>query len=103
MPAPPPFTWLGGGIHPEVVLGVLVLAGVVTITVIFLSWALGGFGALGHEYATALGFTLVAVGTQVVLGSFFIGLLTMRTTEASRATIVAAAVVDEVPVRSVHG
>jgi hypothetical protein len=56
--------------------------------VIFGAWAFGGFGALAHEYATAIGFTLVAVGTQVILGSFFLGLLTMRTTEPSRVTIV---------------
>ena len=57
--------------------------------VIFVAWALDGFGALGHEYTTAFGFTLVAVGTQVILGSFFLGLLTMRTSEASRASVVA--------------
>ena len=50
-----------------------------------MSWALDGFGALAHEYATAIGFTLVAVGTQVILGSFFVSLLTMRTAEQSRA------------------
>ena len=63
-------------------------AGVIVVAGVFVSWAVGGFGALSHEYATALGFTLVAVGTQVMLGSFFLGLLTMRTTEPSRATIV---------------
>jgi hypothetical protein len=68
--------------------GILLLAGVLTLLVIFVTWAIDGFGALSHEYATALGFTAVAVGTQVVLGSFFLGLLTMRTTEPSRATIV---------------
>jgi hypothetical protein len=68
--------------------GILLLAGLVTVTAIFVSWALNGFGALAHEYATAIGFTLVAVGTQVVLGSFFVSLLTMRTTEPSRATLV---------------
>ena len=47
-----------------------------------------GFGALAHEYATALGFTFVAVGLQVVLGSFFVSLLTMRTGEQSRAMVV---------------
>jgi hypothetical protein len=45
---------------------------------IFISWANHGFGPLGHEYATALGFTLVALGVQIVFGSFFIGVLTMR-------------------------
>ncbi|HEX6724382.1 MAG TPA: glycosyltransferase family 2 protein [Gaiella sp.] len=68
--------------------GVVLLTGIVTLTVIFVSWAIGGFGALAHEYATAVGFTLVAVGVQVILGSFFLSLLTMRTTEPSRASVV---------------
>ncbi len=74
--------------HGLVAGALLLLAGFVIVTVIFVAWALGGFGALGHEYTTAIGFTLVAVGTQVILGSFFLGLLTMRTTEDSRATVV---------------
>ena len=49
---------------------------------IFVAWAIDGFGALAHEYATALGFTLVALGTRSIFGSFFLGLLTMRTTRA---------------------
>ncbi len=76
--------------HGLILGGALLLAGIVILTGVFVSWALGGFGALAHEYATALGFTLVAVGTQVMLGSFFLGLLTMRTTEPSRATVVSA-------------
>jgi hypothetical protein len=68
--------------------GILLLTGVVTLLAIFVAWALDGFGALSHEYATAIGFTLVAVGTQVMLGSFFLSLLTMRTAEPSRATLV---------------
>ena len=60
-----------------------------TLLVIFVE--LGG-GRLrrrsSHEYATAIGFTLVALGVQVVLGSFFLSLLTMRTTDPSHATIV---------------
>lgn len=68
--------------------GILLLAGIVTLLAIFVSWAVGGFGALSHEYATAIGFTLVALGLQVILGSFFLSLLTMRTTEPSRATVV---------------
>jgi hypothetical protein len=72
-------------------LGLALLAvGVVTVTVIFVGWALDGFGALSHEYATALGFTLIALGTQVILGSFFLSLLTMRTAEPSRAHVVDA-------------
>jgi glycosyltransferase involved in cell wall biosynthesis len=68
--------------------GLLLLAGIVTLLVIFVGWAVGGFGELSHEYATAIGFTLVALGLQVILGSFFLSLLTMRTTDPSQATIV---------------
>jgi glycosyltransferase involved in cell wall biosynthesis len=70
--------------------GIMLLTGLLTVTVIFLKWAINGFGALSHEYATAIGFTLLAVGTQVILGSFFLGLLTMRTAEPSRARVVAS-------------
>jgi glycosyltransferase involved in cell wall biosynthesis len=68
--------------------GIVLLSGLVTLVTIFVNWALGGFGALSHEYATALGFTLLAVGTQVMLGSFFVSLLTMQTTQPSHATVV---------------
>jgi hypothetical protein len=83
--------WARGRItleHGLLLGGVLLLVGLVTLGAIFVSWALNGFGALAHEYATALGFTVLAIGTQVVLGSFFVSLLTMRTTEPSRATVV---------------
>jgi len=82
--------WARGRItleHGLVFGGLVLLAGSVTVAAIFISWASGGFGALSHEYATAIGFTLVAVGTQIVLGSFFVSLLTMRTTEPSHATV----------------
>jgi len=74
--------------HGLVVGGLLLLAGLVTILVIFVNWAIDGFGALSHEYATAIGFTLLAVGLQVMLGSFFLALLTMRTTEPSSERVV---------------
>lgn len=67
---------------------VLLLAGLTTVTVIFFGWAMDGFGELAHEYATAIGFMLVAVGTQVILGSFFASLITMRTVEPPRASLV---------------
>jgi hypothetical protein len=41
-------------------------------------WAHAGFGALGDEYPTALGVTLFGLGVQTIFGSFFIGLLTLR-------------------------
>jgi glycosyltransferase involved in cell wall biosynthesis len=56
----------------------LVIAGLAIIAAIFGQWALNGFGSLGHVEATALGFTLFGLGVQVVLGSFFLSLLTMR-------------------------
>jgi hypothetical protein len=56
----------------------LLVAGVAILGVIFGSWAANGFGALGHVEATALGFTLLGLGVQVVLGSFFLSLLVMR-------------------------
>ena len=75
--------------HGLAIGSALLLAGLVTVTVIFVGWALEGFGALSHEYTTAIGFTLIALGTQVILGSFFLSLLTMRTAEPSRASLVA--------------
>jgi hypothetical protein len=83
--------WARGRIRLEHGLalgGILLLVGFVTLGAIFVSWALNGFGALAHQYATAIGFTLLAIGTQVILGSFFVGLLTMRTGEPSRAHVV---------------
>ena len=60
----------------------MLVAGFVILVAIFVSWARGGFGALGHEYATALAFTLLGLGGLVVFGSFFIALITMRSTRA---------------------
>ena len=56
----------------------LLLAGLVIVALIFLRWAVNGFGSLGHIESTALGFTLFGLGVQIVLGSFFLSLLTMR-------------------------
>lgn len=56
----------------------LLLAGLVIVALIFVRWAVNGFGSLGHVEATALGFTLFGLGVQIVLGSFFLSLLTMR-------------------------
>jgi hypothetical protein len=64
--------------HGLVVGGFLVLTAFVILGTIFVTWASAGFGALGHEYATALGLTLLGLGFQIVFGSFFLALLTMR-------------------------
>jgi glycosyltransferase involved in cell wall biosynthesis len=56
----------------------LFLAGVAVLAGIFVIWVSNGFGPLGHEYATAIGFTVLALGVQVALGSFFLTLLTTR-------------------------
>ena len=56
----------------------LILTGVGILLAVFVRWAQAGFGALGDEYPTALGITLIGLGVQTIFGSFFIGLLTMR-------------------------
>jgi len=62
-----------------VAVGALVsLVAIVTLAWIIVPWAIDGFGELRHEYATALAFTLLGLGVQLVFGSFFLGLLTMR-------------------------
>jgi glycosyltransferase involved in cell wall biosynthesis len=65
--------------------GAIFAAGAGVLIWIFVEWAHAGFGPLRHEYATALGFTLVALGVQIVFGSFFIGVLTMRADPRPRA------------------
>jgi glycosyltransferase involved in cell wall biosynthesis len=57
----------------------LALGGAGVLLAIFIPWANAGFGALADEYPTALGVTLFGLGAQTIFGSFFIGLLTMRT------------------------
>ena len=82
---------LGNHVRLEhgILLGLAVmLAGIAALAAIFVSWAVNGFGALAHEYATAVSFTAIAIGVQVILGSFFLGLLSMRTAEPSRGGIV---------------
>ncbi len=64
----------------------LLVAGLALVGAIFGAWAASGFGRLGHVEATALGFTLVGLGVQVVLGSFFLSLVTMRRTPAARGS-----------------
>jgi hypothetical protein len=68
-----------------IILGLaLIVAGGATVGTIFALWASHGFGFLSHEYATAIGFTFIALGVQVLLGSFFLSLLTMRVSDRVR-------------------
>jgi len=61
----------------------LVLSGIGLLLAVFVRWGAGGYGALGDEYPTALGVTLVGLGVQTIFGSFFLGLLTMRSRQPS--------------------
>ena len=63
----------------------LILAGAAVALTVFLRWANAGFGALGDEYPTALAVTLIGLGVQTIFGSFFIGLLTMRSDREAAA------------------
>lgn len=88
---------LRGRVHLEhgLVLGlVLVLAGAGVLLGIFARWAHAGFGALGDEYPTALGVTLFGLGIQTIFGSFFIGLLTLRSRREPDSESVTVAVGD---------
>ena len=81
----------------------LVLIGAGLLLAVFVRWAHAGFGALGDEYPTALGVTLVGLGVQTVFGSFFIGLLTMRSgREAAGAARNQALAEDRAPEHVTH-
>jgi glycosyltransferase involved in cell wall biosynthesis len=73
--------------HGLVIGGALVLAGAAVLLVVFARWASGGFGALSGEYPTALGVTLVGLGVQTIFGSFFLGLLTLRSDRDGAALV----------------
>jgi glycosyltransferase involved in cell wall biosynthesis len=78
----------------------LILVGAGVLGGVFVRWAHAGFGALGDEYPTALGVTLVGLGVQTIFGSFFIGLLTMRSRR--EAEPVASQVVVDEPTHVTH-
>jgi hypothetical protein len=65
----------------------LILAGAAILLAVFIRWARAGFAALGDEYPTALGVTLIGLGVQTIFGSFFIGLLTMRAGKQEEARL----------------
>jgi len=75
----------------------LALAGAGVLLAVFVRWANAGFGTLADEYPTALGVTFVGLGVQTIFGSFFIGLLTMRSNREAelRAKAPEPVVVDE--------
>jgi glycosyltransferase involved in cell wall biosynthesis len=80
--------------HGLLVGAALILAGAAILVSVFVRWAHAGFGALGDEYPTALGVTLVGLGVQTIFGSFFIGLLTMRS-RTDQQPVAQRLVVDE--------
>ncbi len=80
----------------------LALVGAAVLLAVFVRWARAGFGALGDEYPTALGVTLVGLGVQTIFGSFFIGLLTMRSRKDDDAAGVPTVVEDRSPERVTH-
>jgi glycosyltransferase involved in cell wall biosynthesis len=65
----------------------LSLLGAIIVGWILVLWARAGFGSLSHEYATAIGFTLIALGMQIVLGSFFLSLIGIRTSDRSLSSL----------------
>jgi glycosyltransferase involved in cell wall biosynthesis len=96
---------LRGRIHLEhgLLLGLgLILVGAGVLTAVFIRWAHTGFGALGDEYPTALGVTLVGLGVQTIFGSFFIGLLTMRSRSEVDSIPESVLVEDRAPDHATH-
>jgi glycosyltransferase involved in cell wall biosynthesis len=80
----------------------LMLVGAGVLIAVFLRWAHAGFGALGDEYPTALGVTLVGLGVQVIFGSFFIGLLTMRSRREEEDLMQSVALPERAPEHVTH-
>jgi glycosyltransferase involved in cell wall biosynthesis len=80
----------------------LMLVGAGVLIAVFLRWAHAGFGALGDEYPTALGVTLVGLGVQVIFGSFFIGLLTMRSRREEEDLMQPVALPERAPEHVTH-
>ena len=66
----------------------LCVIALVALGAIVIPWLVSGLGELRHEYATALALTLLGLGTQIVFGSFFMSLLTMRTTDEAPTGVV---------------
>ncbi len=73
--------WLAPRVRLEhgLLLGTgLAAAGTIALAAVFVTWASSWFGALGHEYATAVAITFMGLGVQIVFGSFFLSLLRLR-------------------------
>ena len=58
--------------------GAIGLLGIALCAFVVISWAGGGFGALGEERLVVLGATLVVIGAQVFFGSFLLSVLGLR-------------------------
>jgi hypothetical protein len=59
--------------------------GLVGILRVLVPWVANGFGTLAHEYVFAVSLTAFGLGIEVVFASFFLALLTMRTTDRQPA------------------
>jgi hypothetical protein len=72
--------------HVSLERGLLVAAGLmalgtVGILRVIVPWVTSGFGPLAHEYLFAVSLTGFGLGVEVMFASFFLALLTMRTTD----------------------
>ena len=63
--------------------GVILLAGLVILAVILLTWVDRGFGALSEERLLVGGATLIIVGLQIVFSSFLLSILGLRRRDES--------------------
>jgi glycosyltransferase involved in cell wall biosynthesis len=66
-----------------IVLGLTLMGlGSLGVLRVLIPWVSNGFGALAHEYLFAVALMAFGFGVEVIFASFFLALLTMRTTEA---------------------
>ncbi|MBA2505303.1 MAG: glycosyltransferase family 2 protein [Thermoleophilaceae bacterium] len=64
--------------HGLMLGGLLTLAGLACVVVVFGVWASDGFGRLEQEKLLVVGATLLVLGIQTVFGAFFLSILGLR-------------------------
>jgi len=57
--------------------GLVLGAGLVLLAIVVARWIANGFGALHEEHLSVLALALIALGTQVIFGSFFLSILAL--------------------------